>query len=160
MGIKTEVTVQVINTWLSEDVLDEDINDVFKEKGLMNYSQNPSINEVFYEETILQSGQAQEINLVDINQFVLSKCVNKSFSYIHTITIKNIDSVSALQLDVTGVGYAGDFLGNPTGLIPIGPQGTLHFTTISGIDTNNGLMAIRNTGSIPLTYQMFLAGNV
>ncbi len=160
MSITTEVTVEILNTWLSKDVLDEDINDVFQEKGLMKYSENPSINEVFYEETILESGQVKELDLVSVSQFILSSCVNKTFSYIHTITIQNIDTVSTLQVDITGSGYVGDFLGNPTGLIPIGPRGALHFSTISGIDTTNGKMNIRNDGSIPLTYQMFVAGNI
>lgn len=160
MSITTEVTVQLINTWLSKDVLDNDINDVFQEKGFMNYSQTPSINEVFYEETTLQTGQVQQLNLASLSQFILSEFVTKSFSYVHTMTIKNIHATGTLQVDITGAGYAGDFLGNPTGLIAIGPQGALHFTTISGINATNGQIALRNNGSGPVAYQMFVAGNI
>ncbi len=160
MSILTEVTVQIINTWLSKDVLDEDINDVFQEKGFMNYSNSPVINEVFYEETTLQTGQTQELDLASLSQFILSEFVAKSFSYVHTITIKNSDPTGVLQFDVTGAGYAGTFLGNPTGLIPIGPNGAIHFTSISGLETTDGQIALRNNGTVPVTYQMFVGGNI
>ncbi len=160
MSITTEVTVQVINTWLSKDVLDNDINDIFQEKGFMNYSDTPSINEVFYEEVTLETGQVREIDLASLSQFILSEFVTKTFSYIHTMTVKNTHPTGTVQFDVTGVGYAGTFLGNPTGLIPIGPEGALHFTTISGIETTDGQIALRNDGTSPVVYQMFVAGNV
>lgn len=161
MAITTKVTVQVINTWLSKEVLDIDINDVYQEKGITNYSDTPSINEVFYEEITLASGQVQQLDLTNLGQLILSEVVTKAFSYVHTLTIKNINSTGTLQVDITGAGYAGAFLGNPASLIPLGPQGTLHFTDISGIDTTNGQIDIHNTGGPgPVAYQLFVAGNI
>lgn len=160
MGITTEVTVKVSNQWLSKEVLNLDINDVYQEQGFMSYSDTPSINEVFYEEVILETGQVQQLDLINLGQLILSEIVTKSFSYIHTLTIKNTHDIGILQVDVTGAGYAGAFLGNPTDLIPIGPSGALHFSTISGINTTDGQIDIRNTGTGPVAYQLFLAGNI
>ena len=161
MSITTEVTVEVINTWVSKEVEDLDINDVFQEKGSLTYVSNPTIQEVFYEEVVLQTGQLQTLDFRGLSQLMFTEFVGKAFTFLDTLSIINIDASGTLQIVVTGTNGMTAPFGNPAVPIPIGPRGVFHYSTVSGIDVStDSIIDLRNDDTVPVSYQLFAAGSI
>lgn len=101
-------------------------NNTTSDAGQMSYQYNYAngsgtgvINEVFHQYATLSSGGTGNYNLCALTQNLLGYSVNKSFTQIRGIDIKNYSTVSGYDIDInlsSSSGFKSAF-GYPTGVI-------------------------------------------
>jgi hypothetical protein len=158
MSLTSNIDVSIINDWQIKSIDDTDINDVIKEKGKLDYSRSFDITDIFYQERLLIAGESSLYDFSDVNQLLISDVVSKSFTSFKTLTIKNLgpEPLASLDINVTGGGYMGAFLGDPASLVPVEAGGILHYSTPRTGAV--GLLGLENNSIYPLSYQIILGG--
>jgi hypothetical protein len=123
-----DTTISINNTviWTQADTEAGNTNNVFSDAGQISYqfgygtgNGTGQVNEMFHDYAQLGSGATGNYNLASLSQQLGNYTLNKSFTKVKGVSIKNYSNVSGYDIDINVSSSSGfkEIFGYPTGSI-------------------------------------------